>query len=319
VSPNVHAPDGGRPLFDYVTEAALLMPCALNAAAFDGVAMARPGGIKSVPGNVRCASLHDAGQLRATSAQLQADEALGLLHAGGWTDAAIAAGAISTSFDLWRAVAVTYASAYARTPADAMPCGYAFQGADAKGMPQSPSVAVQAAWWSDSAGIPPGQGVGIHDGMAAGADPLLPGLQCLRGLWKDAGAMSDRVRAGVAATRASLPRAGLPVIVIHGVDDGLVPEAFSGGAYAAASRAAGRDLRYWRVANAQHFDAFLGLPVLGANYLPMLPYAYRALDRMWSHIETGAALPASAEIATRKRTLGPAGLSPLVAEDLALP
>ena len=268
---------------------------------------------------MRCASLHDSGQLQAATAELQAEEALGLLHAGGWTDPAIAAGSISTSFDLWRAVAVTYASAYAGTPAHSMPCGYAFQATDAKGVPHAPTAAEQAAWWSDSSGIPPGNGVGIHDGMAAGADPFLPGLQCLRGLWTGTGALSDRVRAGVAATRAGQPRAGLPVIVVHGADDGLVPEAFSGGAYAAAAKAANRDLRYWRVANAQHFDAFLGLPVLGANYLPMLPYAYRALDRMWSHLESGAALPQSAEIATRKRALGPTGLAPLSAENLALP
>ncbi|MBP6534768.1 MAG: hypothetical protein KA218_06900 [Arenimonas sp.] len=45
VSPNIHSPDS-RPLYDYSTEAALFMPCAMNAAAFDAVAYARPGGLK---------------------------------------------------------------------------------------------------------------------------------------------------------------------------------------------------------------------------------------------------------------------------------
>ena len=89
--------------------------------------------------------------------------------------------------------------------------------------------------------------------------------------------------------------------MIHGIDDGLVVEAFSGGAYAAWAKAAGRDVRYWRVANAQHFDAFLGLPPMAARYLPMLAYAYAGLDRMWAHLEHGAPLPSDATIATEPR------------------
>ena len=51
---------------------------------------------------------------------------------------------------------------------------------------------------------------------------------------------AKRLLEGVAATRASVPRGGLPVIVIHGTDDGLIPPAFSSAPYVAAARAAGR-------------------------------------------------------------------------------
>jgi hydroxybutyrate-dimer hydrolase len=69
------------------------------------------------------------------------------------------------------------------------------------------------------------------------------------------------VQAGIAATRAGLPRAGLPVMVVHGTDDGLVPQAFSSTPYVAMAQVPpGRDVRYWQVRNAQHFDAFLGFP-----------------------------------------------------------
>ena len=102
----------------------------------------------------------------------------------------------------------------------------------------------------------------------------------------------------------------------HGADDGLVPEAFSGGAYARWTKAAGRDVRYWKVANAQHFDAFLGLPALGSNYVPMLPYAYRGLDAMWSHLFAGKPLPGDARIATTKRIASATGLAPLTSENL---
>ena len=316
VSPNVLPGEGGRALYDYSTEAAVWMPCALNAAAFDGVLLARPNGGKHPAGAQRCASLKAAGQLTGDSPDVQAEAAHAKLSDGGWSDEAIAAGALSSGFDLWRAVNVTYASAYARAPMDAMPCGYGFAPMGADGRPRAPTAAEQAAWWSDAGGIPPGAGVGLLDRQAAGADPTLPGLACLRALWEDE---ASAVRAGIAQTRAALPRAGLPVIVVHGADDGLVPEAFSGAAYARWADANGRPVSYWRVRNAQHFDAFLGLPVLGMRYLPMLPYGYRALDAAWATVSEGQPLPADAEIVTTPRKFANGALAPLAPENLGSP
>jgi hydroxybutyrate-dimer hydrolase len=128
--------------------------------------------------------------------------------------------------------------------------------------------------------------------------------------------MATRVHEGVTATTARLPRRGLPVIVTHGASDGLIPEAFGSAAYVRSAQSAGRDVRYWRVANAQHFDAFLGLPALAASYLPMLPYAYQALDAMWLHLESGKPLPGDAQIQTQPRVVGPSGVAALSASDL---
>jgi hydroxybutyrate-dimer hydrolase len=316
VSPSIFPGEGGRPLYDYVMEAALFMPCALNAAEFDALAMARPAGSKSAAGGIRCGSLHEAGLLQSDDAEQQAEEARAVLLANGWTDAAIAGAALNTSLDLWRAIAVTYASSYARTAASDMPCGYSFHAVDGQGATRAPSVVEQATWWSDASGIPPGAGVLIGDAMAAGADPSFAGLQCLRGLWQNGGELPEKLQSGIAATRASLPRPGLPLLVLHGADDGLIIEAFTGGAYSRWVKAAGRDLRYWQIANVQHFDAFLGLPSMGANYLPMLPYAYRGLDAMWAHVADGVPLPGDAQIATSKRPMGPNGLALLTLENL---
>jgi hydroxybutyrate-dimer hydrolase len=313
VSPNVQPGDGGRALYDYGTEAAVWMPCALNAKAFDGVQLARPNGGKHPAGTLRCASLKASGRIEGDSAEAQAEAAHAKLKASGWTDEALAAGALSTGFDLWRAVNVTYASAYARTPVDAMPCGYGFAALGPDGKPRAPTAAERAAWWSDGSGIPPGTGIGLVDGQASGADATLPGLDCLRGLWNDD---ASAVRAGIAGTRAALPRTGLPVIVVHGADDGLVPEAFSGAAYARWADANGRPVSYWRVRNAQHFDAFLGLPVLGMRYVPMLPYGYRALDAAWATVAEGQPLPADADIATTPRKFSEGALAPLSPENL---
>ena len=142
----------------------------------------------------------------------------------------------------------------------------------------------------------------------------ITGLQCLRALWTGQDDDARRVQKGVAETEAGLPRKGLPVVVIHGTDDGLVPQAFSSAPYVAMAQAAGRDVRYWQVRNAQHFDAFLGFPQYGAFYLPLLPYVYEALDRVEAHLDGRRALPADAVVPTVPR----AG-KPLTADNLAMP
>ncbi|MFD0725999.1 3-hydroxybutyrate oligomer hydrolase family protein [Lysobacter brunescens] len=300
-----------RALYDYTTEAMLLMPCALLA--MDDLPQPPLQAQARGQWTERCRVLREAGLVDGSDADAQARDALARMRASGWTDEALRAGALSVGFDLWRAVAVNYASAYGRFGIDAHPCGYGWSAQNAEGSRRVATAQERAAWWSDASGIPPGAGVGIVDDSVR-VDPSLSRLQCLRGLWSGASVEAERVHRGVAETRAGLPRKGLPVTVIHGADDGLIPMAFTSAPYVAKARAAGRDVRFWQVRHAQHFDAFLGLPDYGARYLPMLPYVYRALDRTLDALEQGKSLPGDAVIDTVPR----AG-KPLTAEHLALP
>lgn len=301
--PNVYVDAAGsRTLYDYTTEAALLMPCALPKL-----------GLPAVPDVAqRCAAAVAAGLIAGADLPAQQAAAYDALHAHGWTDEALRAGSISVTFDLWRAVAVTYASAYGRYGAGEEPCIAGFGALNADGTPRAVTPTERAAWWSDASGILPGAGVAFR--VAKPSEPH-DALNCLRALWTGSDAAATRVKEGIAATKASLPRKGLPIMVVHGLDDGLIPAAFSSAPYAAAAKAGGADLRYWQVRNAQHFDAFLGLPQYGAAYVPLLPYVYRALDRVWARIDGGAELPADAVIATTPRGMGKA----LEASHLALP
>lgn len=302
---------GSRALYDYTTEAMLLMPCALLA--MDDLPQPPLQAQARGQWTERCRALRAAGLVDGGDADAQARDALARMRASGWTEDALRAGALSVGFDLWRAVAVTYASAYGRFGIGEHPCGHAWSAQNADGTRRVATAQERAAWWSDASGIPPGAGVGIlDDGLRI--DPSLSRLQCLRGLWSGASVEAERVRRGVAGTRAGLPRKGLPVTVIHGADDGLIPMAFSSAPYVAKARAAGRDVRFWQVRHAQHFDAFLGLPDYGARYLPMLPYVYRALDRTLDALERGEPMPGDAVVDTVPR----AG-KPLTAEHLALP
>lgn len=302
--PNILASGhGARSLYDYGTEAALLMPCALPLL-----------GIPATPGlELKCAELAKRGVLTGDTLQAQQHDALAKLHATGWTDAALRAGAISVGFDLWRAVTVGYASAYGRYTHSAHPCGYHYAAMNPDFSVRAATAAERTAWWSDASGIPPGNGVNIIDPQPI-TDMGLTGLQCLRALWTQDSADAQRVKKGIEETRSQLPRAGLPVVVVHGTDDGLVPQAFSSLPYVAMAKAAGRDVRYWQVRNAQHFDAFLGLPHMAAAYLPLLPYVYEALSRVDAYLDQQGALPSDATINTVPR-MG----QPLTAEHLAIP
>ncbi len=297
IEPQVHVPaaKGSRTLYDFSTDAALFLPCALADPRFDATPFARIDGQVAPVWRARCARLHAAGLLHAGNERAQAAEAVEHLQAGGWPVAALATAASSTAFDLWRAVAVTYASAYARTGLDQMPCGFRFDAHDAAGKPRAPTAAERAAWWSDAAGIAPGAGVFIDQTTPAeGTDPTLRGLLRLRQLWTGDDAAAKSVRASVAATAAQLPRKNLPVWVIHGQADGLLPMAFTSSPYIDWLRANGREPLFWPIAHAQHFDAFLAIPGFGDRHVPMLPYGYAALDRMWSHLVEGTALDAGA-------------------------
>lgn len=303
---------GSRALYDYATEAALLMPCAqlhmadlpqppLTAALQAGAA-------------VRCATLAAEGVIAGATPAAQARSAYELMLDKGWTDAALRAGALSTGFDLWRAVAAGYASAYGRYGVGQHPCGFSFAAQNPDFSPRAATAAERAAWIADGSGIPPGAGVGLLDSKMQLPDLTYPGLKCLRGLWDGQGEDARRVRAGIEATRAGLPRSGLPVMVVHGTDDGLIPPAFSSAPYVAAAKAAGREVNYWQVRHVQHFDGFLGLPDYGARYLPLLPYVHAALDRVQARLDKGTPLPTDAVIQTTPR-MG----KPLSAENLALP
>lgn len=314
-APNVLSGEGGRALYDYSTDAALWMTCAQSSVELADAPLPLAAPIIAVQRQAACAALLDAGLVSCSEAA--PEEALAHLRSGGWTDAALRAGMLSTTFDLWRSVGVTYAASYTRQGVSTIPCGFGFAVTDAAGAPRASTRAERALWWSDSSGIAPGAGVQIirNRGGANSFDQL----RCLRALWTNSDSESQALQRNVKATRAGLPRDGLPVLVIHGVDDGLVPEAFSGGAYVSWVRqSANRPLAYWRVHDAQHFDAFLGVPTIGSRYVPLLPYVYAGLDALWAQLEGGKAL-GDAEVVPAKRGMQGADVTALTTEGLRLP
>ncbi|MET0755012.1 MAG: 3-hydroxybutyrate oligomer hydrolase family protein [Pseudoxanthomonas sp.] len=302
--PNVYMPGsaGAATLYDFTTEAALLMPCALLHLPAESLPQPPLRAQAEPLWTARCAALKTVGLVEGADTGAQAKSAYDRLRGRGWTDQALTAGALSVGFDLWRAVAVTYASAYGGAKAGDHPCGYSFAAQNAD-FSSRPATAVELqTWWSDASGIPPGAGVGIVDTRLAPPDPTLPGLLCLRALLDQPD--DSPFKQGLAATAAQLPRKGLPVVVIHGTDDGLVPQAFTSAPYVAAAQAAGRQVSYWQVKHAQHFDGFLALPAYGARYVALLPYVYAALDHVTAQLDGKGRQAADAVIESTPRGMG---------------
>jgi hydroxybutyrate-dimer hydrolase len=227
----------------------------------------------------------------------------------------MATAASSTSLDLWRAITAAYASAYMRQGPDSMPCGFRYDGANAHGTAVSIDKATRAGWWADASGIPPGNGVGLLGGTDHSNDPTLLGAWCLRALWEDTEASTQPLRDSVAATAVKPPRASLPLWIVHGASDGLLPVTFTSDPYVTWLRSKGGHPLYWKVPYAQHFDAFLAIPGFGDQHVPLLPYGYAALDRLWSHIYEGAPWPAFVQTPAPK----PRGTTALSREGLDLP
>ncbi len=127
-------------------------------------------------------------------------------------------------------------------------------------------------------------------------------------------AQSDAVRAGIAEVVLNGNLRGKPTIIVSGRSDALVPVNNNSRAYAAYNKVvegAASKLRYIEVTNGQHFDAFLPFGGFDTRFVPLHPYFNQAMDAMYAHLKSGAALPASQVVRTTPRG-GVAGAAPAI-------
>jgi hydroxybutyrate-dimer hydrolase len=146
------------------------------------------------------------------------------------------------------------------------------------------------------------------------ADFNIDGALCQRALWTGTDANATRVKQGIAEVYRSANLRGKPTIIVHGRNDTLVPVNFSSRPYFAQNQiveGAASRLRYIEVTNAQHFDTFLPFPGYDTRYVPLHLYFNRAMDAMWNHLRTGAALPPSQVVRTTPRG-GTPGAAPAI-------
>ena len=129
---------------------------------------------------------------------------------------------------------------------------------------------------------------------------------------------AKRLQAGVDEARRNGNLRGKPAIIVHGRNDALLPVNHTSRPYVALNgkvEGSSSRLSYVEVTNAQHFDGFIGLPTVlpgyDSRFVPLHVYLNRALDAMYAHLDTGAALPPSQVVRTVPRG-GTPGSAPAI-------
>jgi hydroxybutyrate-dimer hydrolase len=323
----------GKSLFDFVTLANLLQPCAaLLSPATNVFNTVNP----TIAAN-RCSALRTNGLISGASTADMAASAMAALVAAGWQPESNDLQASHYSFAT-PAVALTYANAYGRFSVKDNLCGYSFAatGAATSATPNAPvaaSAAALATSFGTSNGIPPTIGINIVNNNSVGG-PLLDaaslsaggvldynsaGALCLRELAVGSSANALRVQQGMGDVVRSANLRGKPALIVHGRADTLEPVAFTSRPYFGLNKiveGGHSKLAYIEVANAQHFDAFLGFPGYNARLVPLHRYFIQAMDMMYAHLKSGAALPASQVVRTVPRGLTGTAVNPITAANV---
>ena len=318
---------GSRPLFDYFTYGTLLQPCAALSASAVGSPFGAGVLVNVANAGNRCAALAANGLVTGTTTQAQADDAMAKLQAYGWEPESNLLHASQWALAS-TAVTVTYANAYGRFRVSDNVCGYSFGATDGTGAAVATTAAAVAGVFSTGNGVPPTGVIQIVNNNSVGGarkhdlstsastnttDLGFDSVNCLRQLWTGTSANAAKVKAGIAELYRTANLGGKPTIVVHGRNDVLIPVNFSSRPYVLRNQqveGTASKLRYIEVTNAQHFDSFLpALAGYDTRYVPLHLYFVRAMDAMWAHLKTGAALPPSQVVHTIARG-GTAGAAP---------
>jgi len=249
--------------------------------------------------------------VRGADALAQARDASEQLLAAGVHADALRLGVLNIQFGLWSSVAATYAQAYARSAPGAAPCGLSFAATDAAGLPRAYTDAEFARAFADINGIAPSAGIGVlrADPLTGQRSVLAAAMpqtaRCLRGLL----ASLPALQSGIAELQMNARPGRRPVVILHGRGDGLVSVNHSSRAYVSANWRQTRDaesardagsardgLHYYEVRRAQHFDAFLPLPGLRGEYVPMQPLLNAAFEAVHARLTRGTPLPPSQSV-----------------------
>jgi hydroxybutyrate-dimer hydrolase len=309
----------GKGLYDYFTTAALYQPCA--ALSTEAAAAANLVTVNATFATNRCATLAAQGLLAATTTATQAEEALARLHAAGWEAESDVLQSSHFSTYATTAVTVTYANSYARASVKDNLCGYSYGATDAATFaPIAAPAANVAALFGMGNGVPPTNGINLVNNLSPGgplndvvslsassglADYNADGVICLARLFTGTDVVSTALQTGISQVKRTANLHGKPAILVQGRSDTLVPVNHGSRAYYGMNQVTeggASQVRYYEVQNAQHFDAFItAFPGYQQRLVPLHRYVINALDLMYAHLRSGAALPPSQVVRTTPR------------------
>lgn len=299
-------------LFDQVMLHYTFQPAAV-------LAPAEPGAMTAIPDARRAgleqwaARLAELGFVSGDGARARGLDARRRLEDAGILREALDGGVANVLFGVWPALAEAYGSAQARLGPAGSPCGLSYAAVDSQFRARALTDEELARLAAESNGIPPTAGVQLVDGAGRFASfGSIEHLLCMRAF-----AGSRALRAGIGEVAAGARVRGVPVIVLHGRRDALIPVNFSSRAWYARHRQSGeRSARYYEIEHGHHFDAFNALPGWAGQFVPMQPELLAAMDLLHAHLSAGAALPPSQVVRTQSRAAVDGGNEPLEARHL---
>ena len=292
----------------------------------------------------RCDGLAAKGLVSGADTAARSQDALNKLRAYGWTPDNDQMHNAHYALGNGPILSAMYPVSYGRFPVEANVCNTSFAAVNATGVPVAvaPATLAQsfatangtangtpaAVVYNDSVGgakawqfaVSPSTGVadlGLDNALCqralvTGSDPVSGAS--LTAASTPTKAQSDAVRAGIAEVVLNGNLRGKPTIIVSGRRDALVPVNNNSRAYAAYNKVvegAASKLRYIEVTNGQHFDTFLPFGGFDTRFVPLHPYFNQAMDAMYAHLKSGAALPASQVVRTTPRG-GVAGAAPAI-------
>jgi hydroxybutyrate-dimer hydrolase len=315
-------------LSDYVTFQNIYEGCAV---------VSLPAPFNFAPSAARCAALHADGLLASATLADQAAEAQQKLNAFGFLPEQNFTEGVLWFAYVPQAIVVTYANAYGRfRPTDNL-CGISFAATDPTSHAVVPlASASEAVLFGSSNGIPPiptpggvnlvnlvNNGAGTED-RASTPDQDLAAALCFRGLATGVDPVtgqtvapadnSAHVRNGNRQVLATGDLHGVPAIIVEGRSDGILPPNFVDRAYVglnAQTEGGKSQLRYYEVTNANHLDEILALHGFDTTLVPLIKYYIEAMDLMYAHLRSGAALPPSQVVHTIPRGGAPGAAPPI--------
>ncbi|MBP1467032.1 D-(-)-3-hydroxybutyrate oligomer hydrolase [Candidatus Chloroploca sp. M-50] len=324
-------PNHSRGLLDYYTFLTIYAPCAVRDAS---LATAPFNIVTPALGDARCASLATRGLVNGATVEEQAADALTRIRAYGMVEEQLVLLPSHHAFTVFESIALLYTYSYGRFSVSDNICGFSYAAADPTFAPTAPDATLLANIFSTGNGIPPTSAIAIINDRSLGGplvsrvslgpggetDQNLAGALCLRrlatgvdeageALTGDELAQSQQVRDGAAAVRANGNLQGKPTVIVHGRADSVIPVNYAGRAYFGLNQLVEGEaskLHYYEILNAQHFDAFNGFAGFNTRYIPIHHYALEALDLIYAHLTTGAALPPSQVIPAIPREPGEA-------------
>jgi hydroxybutyrate-dimer hydrolase len=332
----------GRSLYDSITLMSVYAACAAHAPGAAGTVQIPGLTAPQAAGLLRCQSLKEKGLISGDTPAEQAESARAAIRAHGYAAAQDWGIASHDTLNLWRSLQPTYANAYGRFAIEDNVCGVSFAAVTnpVNGTPAPMTEANARKLFADSSGIPATGGVSLIADRAANspilenaaisrstnrADLNVDSALCFRGLQTGQGLASGedwvkfiQVKVGTQQVQTSGKLRGKPAIVIHGRRDALVfPNLHSRAYYGLNQQREGRASRlsYIEVSTGQHFDAFISGPVLArsinaagvfeAQFAPLHYYFVLAMDSMYAHLTSGAALPPSQVVRPTPRGFDP--------------